>query len=84
MRHTDITESEWNALIDTIKRPDHVFDLVDLARAVMAKFNVDEKTAKRLVRRNDQQTTMKPRDLARLWNALDRAQEARDRIHRER
>jgi hypothetical protein len=69
MRHTDITKADWDALIRAIKRPDNSFDLNDLARAVMAKFGLDEKTAKRFVRRYDQQMTLKPRDAARLWNA---------------
>lgn len=67
MQHTEITKAEWAALVKTIKRPDNSFDLVDLAGAVMAKFNVDERTAKRLVQRYDQQMAMKPSDEARLW-----------------
>jgi hypothetical protein len=43
------------------------FDLHDLERAVMEKFGVDKLTVKRLVRRNDQQSTIKPRDLKLLW-----------------
>lgn len=60
MRYTDITAPDWDALIATIKQPDNSFDLKDLARAVTVKFNVDEKTACRLVRRLDQQMTLKP------------------------
>ncbi len=68
MQHTDIPDAEWDAMIEAVKRPDHVFNLRDLARAVMAKFNVDEATAKRLVRRHDQRMTVKPRDVAALFN----------------
>ena len=59
MRHTDIAASDWDALIETIKRPDNSFDLKDLARAVTVKFNVDDKTACRLVRRWDQRMILK-------------------------
>jgi hypothetical protein len=57
INHTDITEAEWKALIEAIKQPDNSFDLNDLARAVMAKLYVNERTAKRLVRRYDQRMT---------------------------
>jgi hypothetical protein len=59
MQHTDITASDWDGLIATIQRPDNSFDLNDLARAVTAKFNVDEETARRLVRRWDQKMILK-------------------------
>ena len=69
MQHTDIAKSDWDALIASIKQPGGVFDLKDLVRAVMVKFNIDETTARRLVRRLDQQMTLKPREIARLFNA---------------
>jgi hypothetical protein len=62
MRHTDITDSDWDALIESIKQPDNHYDLNDLTRAVMAKFQIDEAIAKRLVRRRDQRMTLKPRE----------------------
>ena len=37
----------------------------------MAKFNVDGRTAKGLVRRYDQRMTVKPQDIARLWVASE-------------
>ena len=70
MKLSDISKAEWDRLIEAIKRPDHSFDLNDLTRAVMAKFDMDERTAKRLVRRQAQQMTIKPRDVARLWQGL--------------
>lgn len=65
MQHTDITKSDWDALIASIQRPDGVFDLKDLVRVVTVKFGIDETTARRLVRRLDQQMTLKPREVAR-------------------
>ncbi|SIN97278.1 hypothetical protein SAMN05443247_01100 [Bradyrhizobium erythrophlei] len=68
MQHTDITKSDWVALIASIKQPNNSFDLNDLARAVTVKFSIDETTARRLVRRFDQQMTLKARNAARLFN----------------
>ena len=70
MKHIDIPKAEWRALKNSIKQPDNSFDLRDLERAVAEKYGVDEKTAKRLVRRHDQQSTIKPRELARLWGSF--------------
>jgi hypothetical protein len=73
MNHTDITKSDWDALIASIMRPDNSFDLNDLAGAVSIKFNIDETAAKRLVRRLDQQMTLKPREVARFSEIITEA-----------
>jgi hypothetical protein len=67
MKHTDITPEQWRVLKCSILKPDYSFDLRDLERAVMARFHLDKATAKRLVRRHDQQNTAKPGDISKLW-----------------
>jgi hypothetical protein len=53
MQYSDISDADWKALVEAITLPDNSFNLHDLRRAVMAKFNLDEATAKQFVRRHD-------------------------------
>jgi hypothetical protein len=53
MQYSDISDAEWKALVEAITLADNTFNLHDLRRALMAKFNLDESTAKQFVLRRD-------------------------------
>lgn len=65
---TEITTELMNRIVDKVKGPDNVFNLLDVERELIAEIGISADDAKRIVRAWDRTMTLQPGDLAKLFD----------------